>query len=65
MGLDLLAKSGVRFVDLSLLLDLADVEMSHSGLIAIDNLGQLLEGWAPGFDVHEVDEAKFEEDPAL
>lgn len=63
--LDLLAKSGMLLVDLCLLFDLADVEMSHGGILAVDNLGQLLEGRAPGLDVHEVNEAEFEEDPAL
>lgn len=48
-----------------LLLDLVDVDMSDLGLVAIDDLGQLLEGGSLGLDVHEVDEAQLEEDPAL
>ena len=48
-----------------LLLDLVDVDLSDLGLVAIDDLGQLLEGGALGLNVHEVNEAQLEEDPAL
>jgi hypothetical protein len=48
-----------------LLLDLVDVDVSDLGLVAIDDLGQLLEGGALGLDVHEVNEAQLQENPAL
>jgi hypothetical protein len=35
------------------------------GLVAVDDLGELLESGALGLDVHEEDEAELEEDPAL
>lgn len=57
--------SGLLLGDLSLLLDLADVDVGNVGLVAVDDLGELLESGALGLDVHEVDEAEFEEDPAL
>ena len=51
--------------ELSLLLDLADVDVADLGLVAVDDLGQLLESGALGLDVHEEDEDELEEDPAL
>ena len=48
-----------------LLLDLVDVDVSDSGLVAIDDLGELFEGGALGLDVHLEDECEFEEQPAL
>ena len=50
---------------LLLLLDLVEVEVRDLGVVAVDDLGQLLERRAPGLDVHEVDEAQLQEDPAL
>ena len=47
------------------LLDLMDVDTTNLGLVAIDDLGQLLKGWALGLDVHEVHEDELEENPAL
>ena len=55
----------INSVDLHLLLELVKVEAGNGGLVAIDDLGQLFESWAPGLDVHEVDKDKLEEDPAL
>lgn len=56
---------GFLLGDLGLLLDLADVDVGNVGLVAVDDTGELLEGGSLGLDVHEVDEAEFEEDPAL
>lgn len=39
--------------------------MRNSSILAVDNLGQLLEGGALGLDVHEVNEGELESDPAL
>jgi len=52
-------------VDVGLLLDLADVDVSDSSLVTIDDLGKLLKGGALGLNVHEVHEAELEEDPDL
>jgi hypothetical protein len=62
-----MAKSlgGLLLVDLSLLLDLVDIDVANLGLITIDDLGELLEGGALGLNIHEVDEGEFEENPAL
>lgn len=56
---------GLLLVDLGLLLDLVDVDLANGSILAIDELGQLLESGALGLDVHEVDEGELEEDPAL
>ena len=34
-------------------------------IVAVEDLGDLLEGWAVGFDVEEVDEDEFAEVPEL
>lgn len=52
----------VRLRDL--LLDLVQVDVG-SGVVAVEDLGDLLEGWAVGFDVEEVDEDEFEGVPEL
>ena len=39
--------------------------MGDLGLVAVNDLGELLEGGALGLDVHKEDEAELEEDPAL
>ena len=52
-------------LDPNLLLNLVDIHMGDRSVLAIDDLSKLLEGGAAGFDVEEVDEAKFDEDPAL
>jgi len=39
--------------------------VGNLGLVAVDDLGELLEGGALGLNVHEVDEDKLKEDPAL
>ncbi len=59
--LDLLAVAA----ELQVLLGTHLVEPRHLGLVAVDDLGQLLERGAPRLDVHEVDEAELDEDPAL
>lgn len=58
-----LARDVVR-LDSNLLLHLLEVEVGHGRVLAVDDLGQLLEGRALGFDVHEVDEGQLAEDPA-
>lgn len=47
-----------------LLLDLVQVDVG-SGVVAVEDLGDLFEGWAVGFDIEEVDEDKFEGVPEL
>lgn len=51
-------------LDGHLLLHLLEVEASHGRAVAVDDLGQLLEGRPLGLDVHEVDEGQLAEDPA-
>lgn len=51
--------------NLHLFLNLVKIQTSHSSLFAIDDLGQLLECRALGFNIHEVDENKLERNPAL
>jgi hypothetical protein len=55
----------LRLLDVHLLLDLVDVDAGHVGVVAVDDLGELLEGRALGLDVHEVHKDELEEDPAL
>lgn len=52
-------------VDLDLLLDLVNIDVGNIGLVAIDDLGELLESGALGLDVHEEDEDELGGDPAL
>lgn len=47
----------------SLLLDLIHGDVADSGVITIDDLGDLLESRTTGLDVHEVDEADLTENP--
>lgn len=47
-----------------LLLDLVEVDMGGC-VVAVEDLADLLEGWAIGFDVEEVDEDKFAGVPKL
>lgn len=47
---------------MDLLLHLVQVDMSN-GAVSIKDLGEFLEGGTFGFDVEEVDEDKFDEDP--
>lgn len=56
---------GLLLADVRLLLDLVDVDVSDSRLVAIDDLGELFEGGALGLDVHLEHEGEFEEQPAL
>lgn len=41
------------------------INMSNLSLMPIENLGNLLEGWALCLDIEEGDEDEFEEDPDL
>ncbi len=50
---------------LRLLFDLVKIHVGHLGFVSVDDLGHLLECGAAGLDVHKVDKAQFEEDPAL
>lgn len=52
-------------LDSSLLLDLLEVQLRDGGVVAVDDLGELLEGGALGLDVHDVDEDELGSDPAL
>lgn len=52
-------------VDLHLLLDLVDVDVGNIRLVAINDLGELLERGALGLDVHEEDKDELGGDPAL
>lgn len=52
-------------MDLDLLLDLANVDVGNVGVVAVDDLGKLLESGTLGLDVHEEDEGELESDPAL
>lgn len=45
--------------------DLVHVDLGDLGVLAVEDLGDLLERGAAGFDVEEVDEDEFEGDPAL
>lgn len=56
---------GLLGLDVNLLLDLLDVEMRNIGIVAIDDLDQLLESGAASLDVHEVHEHELAKDPAL
>lgn len=56
---------GLFLVDLRLLLDLLDIEVSHGSFFAVDDLGELLEGGALSLDVHLKDEGELEQDPDL
>lgn len=47
-----------------LLFDLVQVDVC-SRFVAVENLGNLLEGWPVGFDVEVVNEAEFEGVPEL
>mgnify|MGYP001594387143 CR=1 FL=1 len=47
-----------------LLLDLVEIDVG-GGIVAVEDLGDLLEGWAVGFDVEEVDEDEFDGVPEL
>lgn len=47
-----------------LLLDLVEVDMGGR-IVAVKDLADLLEGWAVGFDVEEVDEDEFAGVPKL
>ena len=55
----------LRLPDVHLLLDLVDVDAGNVGVVAVDNLGKLLEGRAFGLDVHEVHKDELDKDPAL
>ena len=46
-------------------LELAGVHVSNLSLVSVEDLGDLLEGWALGLDVEDGDEDEFEEDPYL
>lgn len=52
-------------LDGGLLLDLLEVQLRDGGVVAVDDLGELLEGGALGLDVHDVDEDELGSDPAL
>lgn len=47
------------------LLDLVEVEVGDDGLVAVEYLGDLLEGRALGLDVEEVDEDELDKVPEL
>jgi hypothetical protein len=53
-----------RRSDLDLLLDLGEVDVSH-GVLAVEDLGDLLEGGALGLDEDEVDPDELDEIPEL
>lgn len=52
-------------VNLHLLLDLVNIDVGNIRLIAINDLGKLLERGALGLDVHEEDKDELGGDPAL
>jgi len=52
-------------LDRGLLLDLLEVQLRDGSIVAVDDLGELLEGRTLGLDVHEVDEDELGGDPAL
>lgn len=41
-----------------LLLDLVEINVGRC-VVSVEDLGDLLEGWAVGFDVEEIDEDEF------
>lgn len=68
MSPDLLGLPGIELLvrcDLGLLLDLVQVQMRDGGLVAINDLGQLLERGALGLNVHEVNKTELKTHPAL
>lgn len=66
-ALDLRLSSEVFLVtrNFGLLLDLVEVQVRNGGVLAIDDLDQLLEGGTLGLDVHEEHEGELKSDPAL
>jgi hypothetical protein len=46
-----------------LLLDLVHIQVGDLSVLAIEDLAELLESWASGLNVEEVDECEFDEDP--
>lgn len=51
--------------DFDLFLDLEEIHASNGSAVAINDLGQLLEGRPFGLDVEQVHESKLERNPAL
>lgn len=49
----------------AILANLVDVHNGNLGLVAVEDLGNLLESGTLGLDVEENDEDEFEEDPDL
>ena len=58
-GLVLLKAAGGRG------LNLLDVNVSDLGILAVEDLGDLLEGGALGLDIEEANEEEFDENPNL
>lgn len=52
-------------LDRGLFLDLVQIQMRDGSILAIDDLGQLLECGSLGLDVYEVDKGKLDSNPAL
>lgn len=46
-------------------LHLLEIDMCNLSLLTIEDLGNLLESWATGFDVKEGDKDEFKENPDL
>jgi hypothetical protein len=42
-----------------------EVDVGNLRIITVEDLGDLLKGWATGLNVEDADEDKLEEDPAL
>lgn len=50
---------------LDFLLNLMNVDMCHVSVVAIEDLGQFLQGWPSGFNVEKVDKKQLNKDPDL
>ena len=50
-------------VNVNVFLDFIHVQMCDFGILAIEDLGEFLERGATSFDIEEVDEEEFKEDP--
>jgi hypothetical protein len=64
-GLAVVGSVNLGGLDLGLLLILDVFDVSHLGIVAVEDPGDLLEGGALGLDVEEEDKAKFNGDPDL
>lgn len=52
-------------LDRGLLLDLVQIHVRNGSILAVDDLGQLLESGSLGLDVYEVDKGELDSNPAL